>query len=330
MNIFIAGATGVIGRSLVPQLLERGHSVTAMTRDEKRADRIARQGAEPVVCDVYDAARLDRVVGDAAPDVVVHQLTSLPAAIHPRHIAEHLAANDRIRTEGTRNLLRAARRAGVRRVVAQSIAFAYTPHGSLVKDETAPLWLDAPWPWQRTVRAVEDLEAQVTSNRDIEGVVLRYGYFYGPGTAYAADGSVAALVRRRQFPLVGAGSGVFSFVHVSDAAAATVLALDNSAAGIYNIVDDEPSPMRDWLPVYADALGARGPRRVPRLLARFAAGRYGLYMMTDQRGASNARAKKELGWSPCPASWRTGFRDALAGEAGRSVQAHGAEATTGV
>ena len=314
MRVFVAGATGVIGRSLVPRLIEKGHSVTAMTRSPKRVPRLAALGAEPVVCDAYDAAGLVAALRRAAPDVVVHQLTALPAAIDPRRIEEHLAENDRIRVEGTRNLVRAATRVGTPRIVAQSVSFAYAPEGGPVKTEDARLWLDAPWPWRRTVEAVADLERQVSAADGLAGVVLRYGYFYGPGTAYGADGSVAELVRRRRLPIAGQGSGVFSFVHTDDAAEAAVAAIESDRSGIYNVVDDEPSPLREWLPVYAESLGAPRPRRVFSLLARLALGWYGFYSMTEQRGAANARARKELGWTPSFATWRTGFRAVLRGD----------------
>ena len=323
MRVFVAGATGVIGQSLVPRLIEKGHALTAMTRSQERADRLAELGAKAVVCAVYDQTGVQEALRQAQPDVVVHQLTALPTAIHPRRIAKQLAENDRIRVEGTRNLVRATVKVGVHRIVAQSIAFAYAPLGGPVKDEEAPLWSEAPWPWNRTVTAVDDLERQVSSVDGVEGVVLRYGYLYGRGTAYAADGSVAALVRRRQFPITASGSGVFSFVHVDDAASATVSAIEHGSAGTFNIVDDMPAPLRDWLPIYATALDAPEPRRVPSFLARLAVGRYGLYLMNEQRGASNERAKKELSWSPAFATWRTGFREALLGETIRPVAGGG-------
>lgn len=323
MRVFVAGATGVIGRSLVPRLIEKGHAVTAMTRSRERADDLVSMGAEPVVCDVYDASGLEAALRQAAPEVVVHQLTALPPAIDPRKLEAQLAATDRIRVEGTRNLVRAAVEAGARRIVAQSLAFAYAPEGGLVKDEDAPLWLEAPWPWRRSVEAVAVLEKEVTATAGIAGVALRYGYFYGPGTAYASDGSSADLVRRRQFPIVGRGSGIFSFIHIDDAAAATVAAIEGGRPGIYNIVDDEPSPLRDWLPSYAQALGAPRPRRVFAFLARLVAGKYGLYAMTAQRGATNAKAKRELGWSPSVATWRTGFPADLRAEAARTETVSG-------
>jgi nucleoside-diphosphate-sugar epimerase len=241
---------------------------------------------------------------------VIHQLTALPEAIDPRRFAEQLAATNRIRVEGTSNLVHAARQAGATRVVAQSVAFAYEPDGGPVKGEDDPLWLDPPSEARRTVEAIASLEQQVTSAEGIEGVVLRYGYFYGPGSAYARDGSVADMVRARQFPIAGGGTGVFSFIHVDDAAAATVAALERGRPGIYNIVDDQPQRLCDWLPDYATALGAPPPRRVPGFLARVVAGRYGHYMMTRMRGASNERARAELGWSPRFASLQDGLRSA--------------------
>lgn len=278
-----------------------------MTRSPDRAKAIVALGADPVECDVYDTTGLEEAVRKAEPDVVIHQLTALPPAIDPRKMEEQLAANDRIRTEGTRNLVKAAAAAGARRIVAQSVSFAYTPEGGPVEEEDAPLWLEAPRPWRRSVEAIADLERQVLSVEGVEGVVLRYGYFYGPGTAYAEDGSVADLVRARQLPIAGRGSGVFSFVHADDAASATVLALDHGEPGIYNVVDDEPAPLREWLPVYVKALDAPAPRKVPVFLARLAVGSYGVYDMTQQRGASSAKAKKELGWTPASPTWRTGF-----------------------
>jgi nucleoside-diphosphate-sugar epimerase len=310
MRIFVAGATGVIGRSLLPMLREAGHEVIGMSRSADRADALREQGAEPVVCDAFDAAGVERALVEARPDVVVNELTDIPKAVDPRKFEEQFATNDRLRVEGTRNLVRAAEAAGARRLVSQSIAFAYAP-GDGLRSEDDPLYDDAPEPWARSVAAVRALEEQTLSGGAVEGVVLRYGYFYGPGTAYAADGSTAAMVRRRAFPVVAGGSAVYSFIHIEDAAAATLAALDRGAPGTYNVVDDDPAPVREWLPAYAEALGARPPRRVPRLLARLAAGRLAVYMMTGLQGATNEKAKRELGWEPRYASWREGFREAL-------------------
>lgn len=310
MRIFLAGATGVIGRRLLPRLLEAGHDVTAMTRREDRAATLREAGVVPAVCDVFDVERLREAVQRAQPDVVVHELTDLPPAIDPRKMEQQAAGNDRIRTEGTRNLVAASVAAGVRRIVAQSIAFAYAPAGDGLKREDDELWDEAPWPWSRSIEALHELEEAVTQTEGISGLALRYGFFYGPGSSYASGGFYEREVRRRRFPVVGKGAGTFSFIHVDDAADATLAAVERGAPGIYNVVDDEPAPLREWLPVYAEAVGAKPPRRVPRFLARMLAGEYAVGMATDLRGASNERAKAELGWAPRHASWRQGFREA--------------------
>jgi nucleoside-diphosphate-sugar epimerase len=311
MRVFLAGATGVIGRRLLPLLVKGGHQVTAMTRRDERLAGLREAGATPVVCDVFDAEGVRAAMEAAQPEAVLHELTDLPPNIDPRKMEEQAAGNDRIRTEGTRNLIAAAVAAGARRVVAQSIAFAYAPSGAGSKKEDDPLWDDAPWPWSRSVQALHELEDRVTQTEGIEGTVLRYGFFYGPGSAYAGDGHFAGEVRRRRLPVVGKGTGVFSFIHVDDAAAATVAAMERGAPGIYNVVDDDPAPMRDWVPAYADAVGAKPPRRVPTWLARLIGGRYTAAMATQLRGASNTKAKDELGWQPRHPSWREGFRTAL-------------------
>ena len=310
MRVFLAGGTGVIGRALVPQLLNAGHEVVGMTRFEERAARLREQGAEGVVCDGFDAERVAQAVAEARPEVVVNQLTDIPDAINPRKMKEQFETNDRLRRDGTRNLMRAAEAAGARRMVSQSIAWAYLPTQGLWSEDDA-LFDDAPQPWGRSVRALHDLEDATLESDSVEGVVLRYGFFYGPGTAYAGDGSAAAMVRNRAFPVVGGGAAVYSYIHIDDAAGATVAALDHGAAGAYNIVDDDPAPVRDWLPEYAGVLEARPPRNVPRLIARIAAGRLAVYMMTGLQGATNAKAKRELGWEPRWPSWRQGFREAL-------------------
>jgi 2-alkyl-3-oxoalkanoate reductase len=310
MRVFLAGGTGVIGRVLVPMLRDAGHEVVGMTRFEERADELREQGVEAVVCDAFDTGGVARAIGEARPEVVVNQLTDIPRAIEPRKMGEQFEGNDRLRTEGTRNLMQAAEAAGARRLISQSIAFAYAPADTL-RDEDDPLFDDAPAPWGRSVAAVRALESGTLGSGSVEGVVLRYGYFYGPGTGYAGDGSTAAMVRKRGFPIVGAGSAIYSFIHIDDAAAATVAALDRGEPGIYNVVDDEPAPIREWLPEYASALEARPPRKVPRLAARIAAGRLAVYMMTGLQGATNSKAKHELGWEPRWKSWRRGFREAL-------------------
>lgn len=281
-----------------------------MTRREEKAAEIRGAGAEAVVCDVFDGEALNEAVAAARPEAVIHALTALPRRYDPK--SDYLGPTNRIRIEGTRNLIAAARAAGARRLVAESIAFAYRPQGDWVKEEDAPLFEGAPGNFGATFGAVADLERQVLGAEGMDGVVLRYGWLYGPGTYYDLDGQQAEEVRRRRLPIVGAGTGTFSFVHVEDAAAATLAALGNAAPGIYNIVDDEPAPLREWVPVYADALGAKPPRRVPVWLARLVAGKDAAAAALAMRGASNAKAKRELGWAPTHPSWRQGFRDSLA------------------
>lgn len=306
----MAGATGAIGRMLVPRLLGAGHEVTGMTRTERGAAALRAQGAGAVVADAFDAAGVERVVTGSRPEVVVHQLTSIPARVDPRKMRSDFELNDRLRDEGTRHLVAAAQAAGARRMVAQSVAFAYHPGGGGLKSEDDPLYLDAPAPFDRTVRALASLETQVLHADGLEGLVLRYGFFYGPGTAYAPGASQAEMVRKRRLPLIGSGSGVFSFIQIEDAAKATVRAVENGAPGVYNIVDDEPAPWHEWLPVYAGALCAKGPMRVPAFLARLAAGPVAVMYATEVAGASNAKARAELEWEPTWPSWRQGFFEA--------------------
>jgi nucleoside-diphosphate-sugar epimerase len=305
MRVFVAGASGAIGRPLVRQLLAAGHEVTGMTRREERADEIRAAGAGAVVCDVFDAEVLKRVVAAAAPEAVVHVLTALPRRYDPK--GDYLAATNRVRVEGTSNLIAAAQAAGARRIVAESIAFAYRPRGGWVKDEEEPLFEDAPGRFGTAFGAVAELERQVLGAAGIEGIALRYGWLYGSGTYFDRGGQQADEVIRRRFPVVGKGTGTFSFIHVDDAAGATVAALERGAPGAYNVVDDEPAPLREWLPVYAAVLGAKPPRRVPVWLARLVADKDVAASAVGLRGATNAKAKRELGWEPRYPSWRQGF-----------------------
>jgi nucleoside-diphosphate-sugar epimerase len=306
MRVLLAGAAGAIGRPLVPRLLAAGHEVIGTTRREERAAALREAGAEAIVCDLLDAAQARDAVARAGPDVVVDELTSLPQDYDLRR-KDLYDANDRIRSEGTGALLAAAIEAGVRRYVLQSVAFLYAPEGGWVKDEDARPWTDAPAPFGRSVGVLVSNERKL-AEAPLEGVVLRYGFFYGPGTHYASDGGLAAQVRKRTFPIVGGGAGTFSFVQIADAASATVAAVERGAPGIYNVVDDDPAPMRAWLPAYAEALAAKRPLRVPAWLARLLAGSYVVAAATGLRGASNAKAKRELGWTPAVPSWREGFR----------------------
>jgi nucleoside-diphosphate-sugar epimerase len=304
MRVFVAGATGVIGSPLVPQLLQAGHEVTAMTRSVLRAEQLEAVGADPVVCDVFDADGVRAAMADASPDAVIHQLTSLPPRLD---VADPSVfdANNRVRIEGTRNLVDAALATGARRVVAQSIAFVYAPTGDRIKDEDAPLFTDAAPPFGGVVAAVAELERLVTSSAGIDGLVLRYGLLYGPGTAHDRRGSTAADIIAARVPLVEGATGMYSWLHVEDAASAAVAALQRGAPGIYNVVDDEPAPQPEWLPALARALRADPPAAAQELPPPYAP-------EISMHGASNAKVKRELGWRPRYASWREGFAASLA------------------
>ena len=311
MKVFLAGATGAIGRQLVPLLLADGHHVTGMTRSPERAHELEAAGAEAVVADALDAAAVYAAVAQARPEAVIHQLTAIPALLNPRTIERDFALTNRLRSEGTRHLVAAAHEAGARRFLAQSIAFAYAPGApGAVHVESDPLLSaqQAPKSFKGTARALGELEQAVLA---ANGTVLRYGYFYGPGNSIARDGTLAAELRRRRVPVVGGGRGVWSFIHIEDAARATVAALAHDGPAVFNVVDDEPTPVAQWLPALAQATGAPRPRRVPAFIARPLAGSYGIQTMTRVQGASNALAKRELGWQPRYPSWREGFRDGL-------------------
>ena len=312
MKVFVAGATGVIGRRLLPRLTRDGHEVTAITRSQGRVGQLRDYGAKPMVCDVFDRDKLKQAVALAEPEVVIHQLTNLPPRIDPRHVKEALAQTNKLRSEGTQILMDAAKSAGARCFIAQSISSYYAPAPTWPATESEPLYTQAPAAFADAVHAIDNLEHTVLNTPGIDGIVLRYGYFYGPGTIYAADGTFAEDVRHRRIPIIGNGGGVLSFVHVDDAAAATVLALYQGKPGIYNIVDDDPTPFREWLPIYAALLNAPRPMRLPKFIGRLGAGRFGVYFMTEQRGASNTKAKQQLGWRPTYSSWSKGFRSELA------------------
>jgi 2-alkyl-3-oxoalkanoate reductase len=320
MKIFVAGATGVLGRALVPQLVARGHDVVGMTRTASKQDLVRSLGARPVVADALDPDAVAEAVASAEPDVIVHQLTALsgPMSVREARRPDRSVAatmTNRLRTEATDHLLAAGRAVGARRFVAQSFgAFRFAHTGGLVQTEADPLDPDDPPAALRTAQAgYLYLERAVTSIEWGEGLALRYGGFYGPGTSISRepDAVMAAPIRKRRFPIVGDGGGVISHVHVEDAAAATAAAVERGRPGVYYVVDDEPAPVREWLPVLASALDAKPPRRVPRWLARLAAGEAATAMMTEARGASNEKVKRELGWQPRYASWREGFAQGL-------------------
>jgi nucleoside-diphosphate-sugar epimerase len=312
MRVFLAGATGAIGRQLLPLLVQAGHEVTAMTRSPTRAGWISSEHAQAVVCDIFDRERLRQALMEARPEVLIHQLTSIPKRIHPRRVVEELAATNRLRTEGTLVLMEAARAIKVRRVIAQSVSFFYNPNGGSAASESEGLFRLIPGA-SELVDTIHVHEHAVLGSPRIEGVVLRYGSFYGPGTSFAGDGSFANDVRWRRVPIVGEGKGRFSFIHVRDAAAVTAMFVGAGEPGIYNVVDNDPAAVADWLPYYAGLLTAKRPFRVPELMGRMRAGAYGAYMMTGQRGASNQKIKDAVGWKPAYASWREGFRAELCG-----------------
>ena len=307
MRIFLAGATGAMGKQLVPRLVAAGHDVVGMTRTESKQDAIRQLGATPAVADALDPDQVADAVAKAQPEVIVHQLTAI-SEFDTRHFDRAFAATNRLRTMGTDHLLSAGHAVGVRRFVAQSYAaWPYARTGGPVKSEQDPLDSAPPREMRDTLAAIRHLEHAVTAADWTEGIVLRSGAFYGPGTSLAPGGEQFEMVRKRKFPVVGTGGGVWSFIHVADAADATVAAVERGERGIYNIVDDEPAPVAEWLPSLAHELGARKPWHVPRVVGRLAAGEPGTVLMTEIRGASNAKAKRELGWQPTHPSWRQGF-----------------------
>ncbi len=319
MKVFVAGATGVLGRALVPQLVARGHEVVGMTRSASKRDLVSGLGARPVVADALDPDAVAKSVAAAEPEVIVHQLTAFSGKLsardmrHPEHSPLATMTN-RLRTEATDHLLAAGRAVGARRFVAQSFgAFRWARTGGPVLSETDPIDPNPPGAMRPALVGILHVERTVPAIDWGEGVVLRYGGFYGPGTAIslAPDAPIAAPIRKRLFPIIGDGAGVWSHVHVDDAAAATVIAVERGEPGLYNIADDEPAPVREWLPVLATALAAKPPRRIPRWLGRLAAGEMATLMMTEARGASNDKAKRELGWQPQYPSWRQGFAQGL-------------------
>jgi nucleoside-diphosphate-sugar epimerase len=305
MRVFVVGASGAIGTRLVPELIQRGHEVVGTARSPRNADRVAALGARPVVLDLLDAAAVRKAVLEAEPEAIVHEATALGEAVWGRNFDKVFAGTNELRTKGTDALLAAAREAEVRRFVAQSFAsFRYVREGGPVKTEDDPLDSKAPANAQESWAAMAFLDETVT---EAGGIILRYGVFYG-----AANDGLIEPVRKRQYPIVGDGDGYTSWIHLEDAAAATVLALEHDGPAIYNIVDDEPAPVREWLPVFAEALGAKPPRRVPTWLARLMAGEAAVVMGTTARGASNAKAKRELGWTLRYPSWREAFPEVYA------------------
>ena len=299
MNVFIAGGTGAIGRFLVPLLVSAGHKVVALTRSADRSSQLAQVGAVPVVGDVFDQAELSRLVAESEAEVVIHQLTAFGTKV-----GDPYAETIRVRIEGTRNLVAAARAARVRRFIAQSISFMCSPFGEGLTDEQTPLYLDARPAVRALAEAIASLERQTL---EVGGTVLRYGWFYGPGTSYDPQGTIPTALRKGALPIVGTGAGTYSFINLRDAAAATMRVLAHEATGIYNIVDDSPVRLREWLPVAARLLDAPAPGQMDEAVARQQLGDMRVYYMNEQRGASNAKAKRTFNWQPAVPSWRAGF-----------------------
>ena len=312
MRIFVAGAAGAVGRGLIPALTAKGHQVSALTRTPDKAQWLKSAGASPVVADALSADAIERALAESRPEVVVHQLTALAGASNLRNFDAAFATSNRLRTTGLDILIAAARKSGARRFIAQSYCgWPYARVGGPVKSEDDPLDPTPPRRQGETLASIKHVETTMSGLKDLEGVALRYGGFYGPGTGMFAAATVDQL-RKRQIPLIGGGGGFWSFLHVDDAASATVAAIESDITGVFNVVDDEPAPVRDWLPALAEALGAKPPRRVPAWIARLFAGEALVTMMTDSRAGSNAKIKAELGWIPTVASWRKGFREVAA------------------
>ena len=313
MKIFVAGASGVVGRQLVPLLVDAGHEVVGTTTSARKLETLRALGARPVVLDLLDAEAVGRAIAEAEPEVVVHQATALGGIGGSfRKFDETFAQTNRLRTEGTDNLLAAAIGVGAGRLVAQSYAgWTFAREGAAVKDEDAPLDPAPANNAKETIAAIRYLEEHVVAATELDGIVLRYGGFYGPGTSFTEDGQSVAAIRKRAFPIVGDGGGMASFIHIEDAARATFAAIERGRRGVYNIVDDDPAPVSVWLPYAADVLGAKPPRHVPLWLGKLLAGEMLATMMVEGRGASNAKAKRELGWQPLYPSWREGFVDGL-------------------
>jgi 2-alkyl-3-oxoalkanoate reductase len=302
MKVFIAGGTGAIGRPLLVELLAKGHAVVVLTRSPEKAQALAEQGIEPAIADVFDADAVKTVIGRAQPEIVIEQLTALPRIYTRESMTAAATFNQRIRLEGGANVLAAAQAAGVRRYLRQSIAFWGVP-GPGLADETTPLVVDASPGAAADARVIGEIERRLLGTPNIEGIVLRYGFFYGPGTWFTPDGDVAGQVRQRQFPIVGSGDGVWSWLHIDDAALATVAAAERGNPGVYLIADDQPLAVREWLPAFARWLDAPPPPQISVEEALQAGGADAVYYGTRMRGASNAKAKRELSFQPRPLEW---------------------------
>jgi nucleoside-diphosphate-sugar epimerase len=314
MKIFVAGSTGVIGRNLLPLLLESGHDVMALSRTSEKARELEALGAKAALADALNKDDLTAAIRKAEPEVIINELTALVGneTGNFKKFDEEFALTNRFRTEVTDTMLAAGRMVGTRRFIAQSFCgWPFAPQGGPIKTEEDPLDPNPPASFSKSLAAIRYQEDTLRRATDLQALALRYGLLYGPGTGIAKDSAIIKLVRKRRMPIVGDGAGVWSFTHVSDAARATAAAVSRGEPGIYNVVDDEPAPVSTWLPVLAAAVGAKPPRKVPVWLARLAIGDGGVAMMTTMRGGANAKAKRELGWQPIYSSWRRGFVEGL-------------------
>lgn len=312
MRILLAGASGAIGQTLIPLLVQHQHEVFGAFRNPSHSERVQALGATPVVLDALDGQAVNDRMAEIRPQVVIHQLTAIPPRIDLRHFDRDFELTNRLRTEGTRNLTTAAVRAGAERFLAQSFTgWPYARRGIRLKTEEDDLDPSPPPKMKTTLDALEMLEHTVLREQGLTGIVLRYGPFYGPHSSIALDGTLVEDIRRNKLPIIGQGTGVWSFLHLHDAATATLAALTRAQRGLYNIVDDDPAPVSEWLPYLAQCVGAKPPRHVPNWLAKILIGEHAVALMNDIRGVSNAKARKELEWTPRWSSWRQGFQEGL-------------------
>jgi nucleoside-diphosphate-sugar epimerase len=312
LKVFVAGSTGAVGKVLVPHLVENGHEVVALVRSTQKAKAFEAIGAKVVLADVLNKEELTATITRTEPEVIIHQLTALASTINFRKFDQEFALTNRFRTEVTDTMLAAARLVGARRLIVQSFCgWLFAREGGPVKTEDDPLDPNPPASFRKTLAAIKYLEDTVRRSTDVQALALRYGIFYGPGTGIAKDGPIVDLVRKRRLPIVGDGAGIWSFIHIRDVARVTVAAITRGEPGIYNVVDDEPAPVSTWLPALAKAVGAKPPFRVPVWLGKLAIGDGSVSMMTEIRGGSNAKAKREFSWQPIYPSWRLGFIDGL-------------------
>jgi 2-alkyl-3-oxoalkanoate reductase len=308
MKVFVAGSTGVIGRMLLPVLLEEGHEVIALVRNTKKGRAVEEMGAKTAFADAFNKEELTAAVRKAEPEVIIHQLTAIPKDLNFKKLDEQFVLTNRLRTEVLDSMIAAGHLVGARRFIAQSLCgWPFARVGGPVKTEDDPLDPNPPAGFSKTLAAIRYLEDAIRKTQGMEAIALRYGFLYGPGATFAKGSSTIELIRRRGMPIIGGGGGVWSFLHVEDAARSTAAALTCGEAGIYNIVDDEPAPVSTWLPFLADILGAKPPLKAPAWLGKMMIGEGGLSLMTRVRGGDNQMAKCLLGWQPVFSSWRAGF-----------------------